>query len=228
MRCSDSVAKLAAALVAANAEVENALKNQNNPAFRSKYADLGEILRVVKPVYAAHGLTVVQMPGYDNGDVAQLESLILHESGEWISSVAGAPMPMRFTKKGEELPPDAQAMGSCITYLRRYSLAAIAQITQEDDDGNAATRRDEQAQQAVLPASQELVEEVQVAVLQAARVGLDSAKPEGVLACEQAIKERDAVKLRKCLLWLKHHIAEAEQVEDDTDAGEPPAGGYES
>lgn len=137
MRTSESITKLAAALVAAQAEVENATKNADNPFYKSSYADLGEVLRVSKPVFAKHGISIVQMPGMEPGQ-ATLENIILHESGEWIAHTAGAPLAPKETKDGPK-PADAQSLGSAITYLRRYSLAAIAGITQEDDDGNAAS-----------------------------------------------------------------------------------------
>lgn len=135
MKQSESIAKLAAALVKAQAEVENATKNANNPHLNTKYADLGEVLRVVKPVLSAHGLAVLQMPGME-GDAVTLETVLVHESGEWLSGVSGAPLPVgRVNRKGEPVPVGAQDVGSAITYLRRYALAALAAITQEDDDG---------------------------------------------------------------------------------------------
>jgi hypothetical protein len=129
---------LAAALVKAQAEVENATKNAANPFYRSRYADLTEILRVTKPVFATHGLAVVQFVATGADGTASLENVILHESGEWMAETASAPLAPKETKEGPK-PSDAQSLGSAITYLRRYSLAAIAGITQEDDDGNAAS-----------------------------------------------------------------------------------------
>jgi len=130
MRQSDSIAKLAGALVQAHAAVANALKDSTNPHFNSRFASLNAVLEAVKPVYAAHGLAIVQMPGLQDGH-ATVETLVLHESGEWISGLAGAPLPKA----------DPQGVGSAITYLRRYALAAMAGIGQEDDDGNAASER---------------------------------------------------------------------------------------
>lgn len=135
MRQSESIAKLAAALVKAQAEVENATKNADNPHLGSKYANLEEVLRVVKPVLSAHGLAVVQLPGIE-GDSVTVETVLIHESGEWLAGVSGAPLPIgRVNRKGEPIPVGAQDVGSAITYLRRYALAAVASITQEDDDG---------------------------------------------------------------------------------------------
>ncbi|MEQ1573095.1 MAG: ERF family protein [Vicinamibacterales bacterium] len=129
MKHSESIAKLATALVKAQAEVQHATKDAKNPHFRSGYASLESVIDTVKPVFAAHGLAVVQFPGLD-ADGASVESVVLHESGEWISGVAASPM----TKQ------DPQGVGSALTYLRRYSLVSLAGIAQADDDGNAASR----------------------------------------------------------------------------------------
>ena len=67
MLMSDNVAELAAALALAQGEVENAHKNSANPHFRSKYADLAEIINTVRPVFAKHGLAIVQSPSYADG-----------------------------------------------------------------------------------------------------------------------------------------------------------------
>lgn len=128
MRHSETIAKLAGALVKASAEVQHATKNATNLHFKSKYADLAEIIDTIKPVFVKHGLTVVQMPGLEDGH-ATVETMLLHESGEWLAGLAGAPLQKN----------DPQGVGSAITYLRRYALAALAGIAQEDDDGNAAS-----------------------------------------------------------------------------------------
>jgi hypothetical protein len=128
MRQSESIAKLAAALVKAQAEVQNATKDSKNPHFKSSYASLASVLDTTKPVLAKYGLAVVQMPGFADG-CATLDCVIVHESGEWMGGTAGAPLQKN----------DPQGVGSALTYLRRYSLAALAGITQEDDDGNAAS-----------------------------------------------------------------------------------------
>ena len=62
--------------------------------------------------------------------MGQVVTRILHVSGEWIQCIATSPL----TKQ------DPQALGSCITYLRRYSLAGMCGITQTDDDGESAIR----------------------------------------------------------------------------------------
>ena len=129
MRHSESLGKLATALVAAQAELDHAHKNAVNPHFKNKYADLTEVLDTVLPVLNKHGLTVTQIPGFEGG-IVTLDTMILHTSGEFITGTSGSPV----TKN------DPQGVGSATTYLRRYSLAALAGIGQEDDDGNAASR----------------------------------------------------------------------------------------
>src|SRR5690606_37038978 len=109
------------ALAAAQGEIENASKNAANPHFRSKYADLAEVLNTVRPVFAKHGLSLIQSPGYD-GSVAHVTTVLAHKSGGYLTSTASC-VPAK---------ADAQGIGSATTYLRRYSAAAVAGIAQED------------------------------------------------------------------------------------------------
>lgn len=127
MKMSEQINELAKALAAAQSELENASKNSNNPHFKSKYADLAEVLNTVRPVFARNGLSIVQAPEYGEG-IASVETTILHQSGQWMSSCVSAPVSKQ----------DAQGVGSAVTYCRRYGLAAMAGIAQEDDDANAA------------------------------------------------------------------------------------------
>jgi len=119
--------ELFAALSKAQGEIENASKNAANPHFKSKYADLAEILNTTRPVFAAHGLSLSQFPGF-NGSLASVTTVIAHSSGGYIVAVASC-VPAK---------SDAQGIGSATTYLRRYSAAAAAGIAQEDDDGQSA------------------------------------------------------------------------------------------
>lgn len=119
--------ELFAALALAQGEVENASKSSSNPHFRSKYADLAEVLNTVRPVFAKHGLSIAQSTSF-NGSLVSVSTLIAHASGGLIVSEASC-VPGK---------TDAQGIGAATTYLRRYSLAAMAGIAQEDDDGNTA------------------------------------------------------------------------------------------
>jgi hypothetical protein len=131
---SENINDLATALAKAQGELQNVVKDAKNPHFKSEYATLDAITDAVRPVFAKHGLAVVQIPAFRDGAVL-LDVLITHSSGQWIKGDAGAPLSKA----------DAQGVGSATTYLRRYSLAGIAQIAQTDDDGNAATTTAPQA-----------------------------------------------------------------------------------
>jgi hypothetical protein len=128
MERSESIVKLSKALVSAQAEMGGAAKGKTNPHFKSKYADLESVMEAIKPVIAKHALAFIQV-GHDADSAAGIETIILHDSGEWLSA-------------GKTLVPvsksDAQGYGSALTYARRYSLMAAFGVAPEDDDGNAA------------------------------------------------------------------------------------------
>lgn len=145
MKHSESIAKLAAALVAAQAELRAVYLDGRNPDYRSKYASLDNIIETVRPTLAKHGLAVVQgatSPHSDDaGRIAAIavETMLVHASGEWICNTAIMPVVGRMLKGGGRAEPDPQAGGSALTYGRRYGIAALLCLaTDEDDDGNAA------------------------------------------------------------------------------------------
>jgi len=128
-RTSPNVGKLFAALAKAQGEIRGALKDAQNPHFKSRYADLASIVDAARPL-AKHGIATVQVPFSENGEIG-VTTILGHDSGEWISG--------RLSVKPLKLDP--QGAGSVLTYLRRYSLAAMAGIAPEDDDGEAAMGR---------------------------------------------------------------------------------------
>ena len=129
MEKSDSIKNIAIAMCKAQGEMGGAHKGANNPFFKSKYADLGEVVKAVKEPFANNGLSYVQFP-INDGDRIGIETILMHDSGEWLSE--------KFTVKATK--QDAQGAGSVITYCRRYGLQAVAGIPSEDDDGNAASK----------------------------------------------------------------------------------------
>jgi hypothetical protein len=117
------------ALLAARREMESPAKTATNPHFQSKYAPLDELVRVSFGPLEKHGLMLVQKPTALNGAM-YLTTTIISEGGETLDCGS------------YELPVGAspQAMGSALTYARRYTMAAILGLAAEDDDdGNAAT-----------------------------------------------------------------------------------------
>ena len=130
MNIDKATPELFAALAAAQLEIENASKSSVNPHFRSKYADLAEVLNTVRPVLAKHQIAVFQSTGFD-GALVTVETVLAHASGGSVSSAASC-VPAK---------TDAQGIGAATTYLRRYSLAAMCGVAQEDDDGNSAAHQ---------------------------------------------------------------------------------------
>jgi hypothetical protein len=129
MRQSESIKELATAMAAAQGLMGSAIKGASNPFFKSKYADLGSVIQAIKAPFAAHGLSYVQFPITGDNSVGVITRL-MHSSGEWLEQEYFIPLGKM----------DAQSVGSCLSYARRYSLQAIAGIPAEDDDGNAATQ----------------------------------------------------------------------------------------
>lgn len=129
MNKSEQINELATALAKAQSEITFAAKETANGHFKTKYADLAAVWEAIRAPLTRHGLSVTQFPSYDD-QLVSVETIMMHSSGQWISSVASSPA----------VKLDPQGVGSAITYLRRYSLAAVAGVAQDDDDGNAASK----------------------------------------------------------------------------------------
>ena len=132
MKLSETIGALAKALAQCQGEISNATKNAMNPHFKSKYADLGEVLDAIRPFSSKYGLAFSQCPAMKADGRFYLETVLLHESGEYIIFDPSE------TTLGKN---DAQGVGSATTYLRRYSIAGVFGISQEDDDANKATEK---------------------------------------------------------------------------------------
>lgn len=130
LRTSEDISELAAALAAAQPEIEGAEKNAANPHLRSKYANLTAVMAACRPALAKHGLCLVQGVSTADGGVT-VTTRLLHKSGQWIESSITMPVNKN----------DAQGVGSAITYGRRYGVSAMVGVTpDEDDDGEAAKK----------------------------------------------------------------------------------------
>lgn len=126
---SASIAALAAALAKAQGQMTHASKDATNPHFKTRYADLAAVWSAIREPLAANGLSVIQQVTQAEGMVG-VRSILAHASGEWVSSDLQMPV-------AQKTP---QGYGSALTYARRYSLAALVGIAQDDDDGEAGTR----------------------------------------------------------------------------------------
>lgn len=122
------ITELARALCLAQALMGPAIKDKENPFFKSSYADLASVWEACREPLTKNGLSVTQLVRSE-GAVIKLTTMLMHSSGQYISS--------EFCMKAEKETP--QSLGSAITYARRYALAAIVGISSEDDDGEVAT-----------------------------------------------------------------------------------------
>jgi len=127
---SPTLGSLALALSKAQAQMKPAVKDKNNPFFKSKYADLSSVWDSIREPLSKNELSVIQTTNIDAERGAVLVTVLAHSSGEWIRSQ----YPINPVKN------DPQGFGSAVTYARRYSLAALVGVcTDEDDDGAAAS-----------------------------------------------------------------------------------------
>lgn len=124
--------KIAPALVKAKQKFAPALKDKTNPAFRSKYADLGACIEAVDDALLSNGIALIQRT-FEDATGVTVETVFLHESGQ---ELACGKLHVPASKQ------DPQGYGSALTYARRYSLMAACGIAPEDDDGNAASRKE--------------------------------------------------------------------------------------
>jgi hypothetical protein len=133
MHQSECIEKLASALIKVQANVDNVVKKSSNPFFKSKYADLATIWDSIRKPLSDAGLVVVQTmgPGLDGQQAITIVTTLIHTSGQWIEGFLIMPL----------IKTDPQAVGSAITYGRRYALTAMLGIAPEDDDGEAAMGR---------------------------------------------------------------------------------------
>lgn len=121
---------IAAAFVKAKRTFGPALKDKNNPHFKSKYADLGACIEAVEEALLVNGIAFYQET-FDDATGVTVETVFLHESGE---TMRCGKLHVPAAKQ------DPQGYGSALTYCRRYSLMAACGIAPEDDDGNAASK----------------------------------------------------------------------------------------
>lgn len=129
MNQSEQLNELAAALSKAQGQIEGAKKDSANPFFKSKYADLASVWEACRKPLTDNGLSIIQCPEESENGIA-IETMLLHSSGQWKSSRYSMPVSK----------VDAQAVGSAITYGRRYALAAMVGVAPEEDDGNESAK----------------------------------------------------------------------------------------
>jgi hypothetical protein len=125
MNKSEHIEMLASALSKFQGEIQNVFKGKKGYGYN--YADLAPILEYVRPLLSKYGLSMLQLPS-NNGEYVSIETIIMHESGQYISSILLMPVD---SFKGMTR---AQSIGCIISYARRYSLTSVLGIAQTDTD----------------------------------------------------------------------------------------------
>lgn len=149
MKTSETIANLAAALAAAQAEIRaaeedaKALVKSDRANYAYGYATLASVWDACRGPLSSNGLSVIQSPettfaafaADDRGQqkfippTVVVTTRLMHKSGEWMESDI-------------TLRPDGdtpQKIGSAITYGRRYALSAMVGVAPDDDDGADAS-----------------------------------------------------------------------------------------
>ena len=129
---SDKIDKIAAALAKAQSEIRGAAKKSKNPFFNSNYADLHTVIESCMPQLSKNGISVVQGTDFHMLNGWFVTTILMHSSGQWIKSSCKIILGPK---------QDIQALGSAITYGRRYLLSSMAGVGQFDDDGNSISKK---------------------------------------------------------------------------------------
>ena len=114
------------ALIEAIAETPEVHADSVNPFHKSNYASLNAHLALVKPIFSKHGLAIIQCPTGHNGHIG-ITTKVIHKDGGSFEFESTIPVSSGIK---------AQEAGSIYSYLRRYSIAAVAGIATDDDDAN--------------------------------------------------------------------------------------------
>lgn len=136
MQKSENIGELAEALSELQGEIEDPIKNRQGN--KSKYADLPQVLKTLRPMLKKHNLAFSQFPGEEDGKMT-VETIIMHKSGQWIScSYKMTALDPIVSRDGKIAMNKTQGEAGGITYARRYALIAAFGICGDDDtDGNS-------------------------------------------------------------------------------------------
>lgn len=128
MLTSTEINEIAKALSKLQGSMRPAVKDSNNPFFKSKYTSIAGIWDTIREFLDALGLSVLQdAKSSENG--ISVVTRICHSSGQWVEC---GPLEIPAVKK------DPQGFGSAVSYARRYALASALGIVSDDDDGERA------------------------------------------------------------------------------------------
>lgn len=142
MNQSEQINELAAALAKAQAKLQPVIKDKtakiptkSGGSYAYAYADLSSVWEAIRAALTENGIAVIQMPELTDAGLVNLTTMLTHSSGQWVRSAIA-------TRPSDTTP---QAIGSAITYARRYALSAMVGVVADDDDDGAAASQPRQA-----------------------------------------------------------------------------------
>lgn len=151
----EGISELVNALLEVQREAKNPVATSENPFYRSKYAPLDAILDMLRPLLTKNGLVMAQEVVSESSVEIGVVTYLFHKNGCWLEFGPVTANPQRarvqvgVDENGKPIfettdEVSVQAIGSTISYLRRYAIMSLFNIaaTSEDDDGEAgATER---------------------------------------------------------------------------------------
>lgn len=204
MRTSEQLDQISQAFAAAQAALTTVRKDKtaNIGQYAYTYASLATVMESATAALSSHGLAIVQSLAQDEGQVT-VTTRLLHSSGQWIEGDCTMPV-------GKGGP---QAVGSAITYGRRYGISALLGIVADDDDDGAAAEQSAQGQRVTR------VQDKPATVAAAASVTLDKVlagfavaetlvELDSVAAQAKSLSEGDRAKARIAYTGRKAALAE--------------------
>lgn len=132
IKTSDSIKELSKALIKAQSEIRVAVYDASNPHFKSRYASLGSVVEACKEALNKNGIVFIQGSHADKDlpKMVCVTTRLIHSSGEYLEDTIAVPY----------VQDTPQALGSSLTYARRYGLSSLLGIvSDEDDDGNSGS-----------------------------------------------------------------------------------------
>lgn len=128
---SENLDKLFKGMNVFRSQLKQPAKDAKNPFFKSNYVTLEGVQNAIDAAIKGTGLAYTQIvKNDDNGNVG-VETIITHESGQYLTTGVLALRPEKATPQG---------YGSTITYAKRYQLSSAFGVSSDvDDDGNVGS-----------------------------------------------------------------------------------------
>lgn len=121
------------ALVAAQAKCRAIGKDSTGHGY--KYASLPAVIDMLQPILAEEGLALFFTTRNDEALGLLSVATVANEEGESVESSIPIPVP---SSGGKDRSNGMQALGSVLTYSRRYLTLNLFNLATDDDDGAAA------------------------------------------------------------------------------------------